>query len=91
MLFRSVCRGCGGHRGSLALAFFLGFLLRNQGFLSCLFGFAALACVWMYRDAKQQGRSKVSLLPYFMLTAVFVSIGPLLYIVVNGFKYREQP
>ena len=36
-------RGVGGHRGSLALALFLGFLLRNQGFLSCLFGFAGLA------------------------------------------------
>ena len=56
-----------------------------------LYLMAALACVWMYRDAQRQGRSKVSLLPYFMLTAVFVSIGPLLYIVVNGFKYRERP
>ena len=35
-------RGVGGNRCSLALAFFLGFLLRNQGFLSCLFGFAGL-------------------------------------------------
>ncbi|MCF5779911.1 DUF2834 domain-containing protein, partial [Pseudomonas poae] len=46
-----------------------------------LYLMAALACVWMYRDAKARGRSVVSLLPYFLLTAVFVSVGPLLYIV----------
>ncbi|AGE25967.1 DUF2834 domain-containing protein [Pseudomonas poae] len=53
-----------------------------------LYLMAALACVWMYRDAKARGRSVVSLLPYFLLTAVFVSVGPLLYIVVNGFARR---
>jgi len=53
-----------------------------------LYLMAALACVWMYRDAKARGQSVVSLLPYFLLTAVFVSVGPLLYIVVNGFARR---
>ncbi|MEB0109472.1 DUF2834 domain-containing protein [Pseudomonas sp. GNP013] len=53
-----------------------------------LYLMAALACVWMYRDAKGRGRSVVSLLPYFLLTALFVSVGPLLYIVVNGFSRR---
>ncbi|MBF6031522.1 DUF2834 domain-containing protein [Pseudomonas sp. P115] len=51
-----------------------------------LYLMAALACVWMYRDARRRGRSLASLLPYFLLTAVFVSAGPLLYIVVKGFR-----
>lgn len=51
-----------------------------------LYLMAALACVWMYRDARRRGRSVASLLSYFLLTAVFVSVGPLLYIVVNGLR-----
>lgn len=51
-----------------------------------LYLMAVLACVWMYRDARGRGRSIGSVLPYFVLTAVFVSVGPLLYIVVNGFS-----
>ena len=51
-----------------------------------LYLMAALACVWMYRDARGRGRSLRSVLPYFLLTAVFVSVGPLLYIVVKGFR-----
>jgi len=47
---------------------------------------AALAGVWMYRDARARGKSLASVLPYLLVTAVFVSIGPLLYIVVNGFR-----
>jgi hypothetical protein len=42
--------------------------------------------VWMYRDARGRGRPLRSVLPYFLLTAVFVSVGPLLYIVVKGFR-----
>ncbi|WP_073522258.1 DUF2834 domain-containing protein [Pseudomonas fluorescens] len=53
-----------------------------------LYLMAVLACVWMYRDARGRGRSLASVLPYFLLTAVFVSVGPLLYIVVNGFFRR---
>lgn len=49
-----------------------------------LYLMAVLACVWMYRDAQRRRRSVVSLLPYFVLTAVFVSVGPLLYLVVYG-------
>jgi len=45
-----------------------------------------LACVWMYRDARGRGRSVRSVVPYFLLTAVFVSVGPLLYIVVQGVR-----
>lgn len=55
-----------------------------------LYLMAILACVWMYRDARGRGRSVVSLIPYFVLTAVFVSVGPLLYIVVKGFS-RPPP
>jgi len=49
-----------------------------------LYLMAVLACVWMYRDTRRRGRSAASVLPYFLLTAVFVSVGPLLYLVVNG-------
>lgn len=51
-----------------------------------LYLMAVLACVWMYRDTRQRGRSLASLVPYVLLTAVFVSVGPLLYIVVKGFR-----
>ncbi|MFQ6590200.1 MULTISPECIES: DUF2834 domain-containing protein [Pseudomonas] len=53
-----------------------------------LYLMAVLACVWMYRDARARGRSVIGVLPYFLLTAVFVSVGPLLYIVVNA--YRDE-
>ncbi|AYF49140.1 DUF2834 domain-containing protein [Pseudomonas sp. 13B_2.1_Bac1] len=56
-----------------------------------LYLMAVLACVWMYRDARGRGRSLASVLPYFLLTAVFVSVGPLLYIVVNQCSRRAQP
>ena len=55
-----------------------------------LYLMAVLACVWMYRDARGRGRSMASVLPYFLLTAVFVSGGPVLYIVVNGFSRRAM-
>ncbi|MHA6575800.1 DUF2834 domain-containing protein [Pseudomonas yamanorum] len=51
-----------------------------------LYLMAVLAGVWMYRDARARGKSLASVLPYLLVTAVFVSIGPLLYIVVNGFR-----
>ncbi len=53
-----------------------------------LYLMALLACVWMYRDARGRGRSVASVVPYVLLTAVFVSVGPLLYIVVN--RYRDE-
>lgn len=51
-----------------------------------LYLMAVLACVWMYRDARRRGQSLRAVVPYFLLTAVFVSVGPLLYIVVTGFR-----
>ncbi|NWE42766.1 DUF2834 domain-containing protein [Pseudomonas yamanorum] len=53
-----------------------------------LYLMALMACVWMYRDARARGKSLVSVLPYWLITAVFVSVGPLLYLVVNGFRHR---
>lgn len=56
-----------------------------------LYLLGVLACIWMYRDARAKGRSTASLVPYFLITAVFVSIGPLLYIVINGFATKTRP
>jgi hypothetical protein len=56
-----------------------------------LYVLACMACVWMYRDAHSKGRSLASVLPYFLLTAIFVSIGPLLYIVINGLPHQPRP
>ena len=53
-----------------------------------LYLMAVLAGVWMYRDARAKGRSLRALLPYLLLTCVLVSIGPLLYLVVEGFRAR---
>jgi hypothetical protein len=49
-----------------------------------LYILAALACVWMYRDGKARGKSLTYLLPFFALTAIFVSVGPLLYLVLRA-------
>lgn len=54
-----------------------------------LYLLGVLACIWMYRDTRSKGRSAVSLVPYFLITAVFVSIGPLLYLVINGFAKKK--
>lgn len=54
-----------------------------------LYLMAALASVWMLNDARSRGRSAWSVLPYLLLTALFVSLGPLLYIVVRG-PARQQ-
>ena len=49
-----------------------------------LYLMAALAGVWMWHDNRVRGGSWGRLLPYLLVTAVFVSLGPLLYIVVRG-------
>ena len=54
-----------------------------------LYILAALACAWMYHDNKSRGKSFISVAPYLLMTAIFVSIGPLLYLVVKGFS--KQP
>ena len=55
-----------------------------------LYIMAMLACGWMFYDNRRRGRGWLVLVPYFAITAVFVSIGPLLYIYVNGiFKDKK--
>ncbi|RON45700.1 DUF2834 domain-containing protein [Pseudomonas frederiksbergensis] len=54
-----------------------------------LYLLATLAGIWMYRDARQRGRSGLSVIPYLLLTAIFVSVGPLLYLVVRGVQDRS--
>ena len=49
-----------------------------------LYILAALACIWMYQDAKSRGKGWTYLTPFFILTAIFVSAGPLLYLVMRG-------
>ncbi|WP_236200977.1 DUF2834 domain-containing protein [Pseudomonas pseudonitroreducens] len=53
-----------------------------------LYLMAGLAAVWMVKDARSRGDSSSSVLPYLLLTLVFVSLGPLLYIVVKGSKRK---
>lgn len=54
-----------------------------------LYILAALACVWMYRDGKARGKSLTYLLPFFALTAIFVSVGPLLYLVLRALPHAN--
>jgi uncharacterized MAPEG superfamily protein len=49
-----------------------------------LYILAALACIWIYNDGRARGKSLAYLLPFFALTALFVSVGPLLYLVLKA-------
>lgn len=49
-----------------------------------LYILAALACIWMYRDGRARGKSLAYLLAFLALTALFVSVGPLLYLVLKA-------
>ena len=49
-----------------------------------LYILAALACIWMYQDGRARGKSLTYLLAFFGLTALFVSAGPLLYLVLKA-------
>ncbi|VEF11263.1 Uncharacterised protein [Pseudomonas fluorescens] len=55
-----------------------------------LYLLATLAGIWMVKDARSRGQTIISVVPYLLLTLVFVSIGPLLYLVVRGFKERKK-
>ena len=48
-----------------------------------LYIMAFLAIVWMYQDCKKLGKSIMYFLPFALLTLVFVSIGPLLYLALK--------
>lgn len=49
-----------------------------------LYVMAGLGCVWMVSDQRKRGGSLLGVMPYLLLTLVFVCMGPLLYIVVKG-------
>ena len=48
-----------------------------------LYIMAFLAMVWMYDDCKRFGKSNMYFLPFALLTLIFVSIGPLLYLALK--------
>ncbi len=48
-----------------------------------LYIMAFLALVWMYQDIKLRGKTIKHWLPYALVTLIFVSIGPLLYLVLR--------
>ena len=55
-----------------------------------LYLLATLAGIWMYTDARKRGQSRLSVIPYLLITAIFVSMGPLLYLVVRGLQSRKD-
>tara|TARA_R110000868_G_scaffold411644_1_gene706665 strand:- start:83 stop:301 length:219 start_codon:yes stop_codon:yes gene_type:complete len=55
-----------------------------------LYILAALACIWMHHDNKLRGKSFAPIATYLVITAIFVSIGPLLYLVVKGFSKQSS-
>ena len=55
-----------------------------------LYLLGAMAGTWIYRDARARGYPWVSILPYLALTMVFLSIGPLLYIVMVGYRGQRR-
>lgn len=54
-----------------------------------LYLMAGLGCIWMVNDHRVRGGRWFGVLPCLLLTAVFVSVGPLLYIVATGFSRRQ--
>ena len=56
-----------------------------------LYLMAGLAGCWMMRDNRVRGRAGIAVLPYLMLTVMFVSLGPLLYLVTRGVAEGRQP
>ena len=56
-----------------------------------LYLMAGLAGCWMVRDNRMRGRAGIAVLPYLLLTVVFVSLGPLLYLVTRGVAEGRQP
>ena len=48
-----------------------------------LYIMAFLAICWMYQDSRRKGKPGWYIIPFVILTLIFVSIGPLLYLVLN--------
>ncbi|RZI91279.1 DUF2834 domain-containing protein [Pseudomonas shirazensis] len=55
-----------------------------------LYMMAGLGCCWMISDNRSRRGSWPALLPYLLLTAVFVSLGPLLYLAIRGVARPRQ-
>lgn len=55
-----------------------------------LYIMAFLAIVWMCQDAKNNGKSALYVVPFVLLTLVFVSIGPLLYLALNSSSEQSK-
>jgi len=51
-----------------------------------LYIMALLAMVWMAQDVKRRGRSIAYFVPFALLTLIFVSAGPLLYLALRPSK-----
>ncbi|MDH1264633.1 DUF2834 domain-containing protein [Pseudomonas sp. GD03944] len=49
-----------------------------------LYIMAGLACAWMVQDNRGRGKPTLAVVPYLLLTLVFVSVGPLLYLVLRN-------
>lgn len=56
-----------------------------------LYLMAGLAGCWMVRDNRLRSSAGIAVLPYLLLTVVFVSLGPLLYLVIRGVAEGRQP
>lgn len=55
-----------------------------------LYIMAVLACIWMVKDTQSRQKTVLSVMPYIGLTLVFVSIGPLLYLVVRYYQNESD-
>ena len=75
------------------LAFGLALLSRpdTAQVVIALYLMAGLACLWMVKANRLRGSAGVAVLPYLLLTVVFVSLGPLLYLVIRGVAGGRQP
>jgi len=55
-----------------------------------LYIMAFLAIIWMYQDCRKLGKSIMYFIPFALLTLVFVSIGPLLYLVLKPTTDKDK-
>ncbi|MBW3532327.1 DUF2834 domain-containing protein [Shewanella sp. NKUCC06_TVS] len=55
-----------------------------------LYIMAVLACIWMVKDTQARQKTVLSVMPYIGLTLVFVSIGPLFYLVVRYYQNEND-
>lgn len=55
-----------------------------------LYIMAGLACAWMVRDNRARGKPHRAVAPYILLTLVFVSIGPLSYLILRDLQGDQR-